>query len=67
MRGNMWAFFALRRSTCEYALGRICSGENMLWGEEENWQKRREFSKFNLLWGEYALGRRRKLAKKERI
>ncbi|HPY76103.1 MAG TPA: hypothetical protein PLB63_11955 [Planctomycetota bacterium] len=24
----------------------ICSGENMLWGEEENWQKRREFSKF---------------------
>ncbi|MBP7021387.1 MAG: hypothetical protein KBC30_06175 [Planctomycetes bacterium] len=38
------------------ALGKICcSGENMLlWGEK-------------LLWGEFALGRIRKLAKKERI
>jgi len=25
---------------------RICSGENMLWGEEKNWQKRREFREF---------------------
>jgi len=26
---------------------RSCSGENILWGEEENWQKRRKFSKFS--------------------
>ncbi|MBP7022449.1 MAG: hypothetical protein KBC30_11635 [Planctomycetes bacterium] len=25
---------------------RICSGENILWEEEENWQKRREFFQF---------------------
>ncbi|HON45479.1 MAG TPA: hypothetical protein PLR86_09080 [Planctomycetota bacterium] len=41
MRGNMWAFFALRSKRVL-----ICSEENMLWGEEENCQKRREFFQF---------------------
>jgi len=38
LRRNAWASFALHV--------RSCSGENMLWEEEENWQKRREFYQF---------------------
>ncbi|HRU51950.1 MAG TPA: hypothetical protein P5543_07155 [Planctomycetota bacterium] len=54
LRRNACVSFALGRITCEH-------GFPLLWGES------RANLRAKLLWGKYTLGRRRKLAKKEKI